>query len=200
MTAETTVRYPAEVLTPAEVTALLGACSRRAPTGVRNRALLSLLYCSGLRIGEALALRPADVDLAAHSIRLRSTKSGRAQTRGFTTSADDALLRWLDTRRGLGVRGGRLFCTLSGGPVSDAYIRALMPRLAGRAGITKRCHAHGLRHSFAVQLEQAGMTVTAISKLLGHSSIAVTARYLDHISNHEAVTALQGIDFPGLSG
>jgi site-specific recombinase XerD len=107
-------------------------------------------------------------------------------------------MRWLDVRRGLGVRGGRLFCTLSGGPVSDAYVRALMPRLAGKAGVTKGCHAHGLRHSYAVQLEQAGLTVTQISKLLGHSSIAVTARYLDHLTNADAVTALQGIEFPSL--
>jgi site-specific recombinase XerD len=189
---------PAEPLSPAEVAALLGACSRRAPTGIRNRALITLLYRSGLRISEALALRTSDVDLDAHTIRLRSTKSGKPQTRGFHPAADDALARWLDTRKQLGIRNGRLFCTLDGGPVSDAYVRQLLPRLAAKAGIEKRVHAHGLRHTFAVELEAAGTPATTISKLLGHSSVAVTARYLDHLTNHQAVAALQTADLPPL--
>jgi integrase/recombinase XerD len=92
-------KYPAEPLTPDEVAAIIGGCSRRAPTGIRNRALLTRLYRSGLRVSEILALRPSDVDMARHSIRLLDTKSGRAQTRGFHPSADDALARWLDTAR-----------------------------------------------------------------------------------------------------
>lgn len=190
------LKFPAEPLTTGEVGLLLGGCSRRAPTGVRNRALVMLLYRSGLRVSEVLALRPADVDLDRHSIRLLDTKSGVAQTRGFHPLADDALLRWLEVRRRLGVRGGTLFCTLDGGPVSDDYVRGLLRRLAVRAGITKRVHPHGLRHTFAVELEAAGTPVTVISKLLGHSSVAVTARYLDHLTARQAVTALAAVDLP----
>ena len=203
-------KYPAEPLTPGEVAAMLDACSRKAPTGIRNRALLTLLYRSGLRVSEALALRPADVDLDKHAIRLvaggqasRSagvslTKSGGAQTRGFHPSGVDALARWLDTRRQLGIRNGRLFCTLDGGPISDDYVRGMMRRLATRAGIDKRVHPHGLRHTFAAELEHAGTPVTVISKLLGHSSVAVTARYLDHLTNHQAVAALEAVELPPL--
>ena len=192
-------RYPAEPLTPGEVTALIGVCSPRAAAGIRNRALLTLLYRSGLRISEALALRPADIDLARHRIRLLDTKSGQPQTRGLHPSADDALARWLDARKALGLSGrARLFCTLAGGPVSDDYVRGLLRRLAARAGITKRVHPHGLRHTFAVELEAAGTPVTVISKLLGHSSVAVTARYLDHLTNGQAVTALESADLPPL--
>jgi integrase/recombinase XerD len=193
-------KYPAEPLTPAEVTALIGECSRRAPTGIRNRALLTLLYRSGLRVPEVLAVRPSDVDLARHSIRLLGTKSGQAQTRGFHPSADDALARWLDTRQALGTgrHGGRLFCTLAGTPLSDDYVRGLLRRLGAKAGISKRAHPHGLRHTFAVELEHAGTPVTTISKLLGHSSVAVTARYLDHLTNGQAVTALEAADLPPL--
>ena len=190
------LRYPAEPLTPGEVAALLDGCSRRAPTGIRNRALLTLLYRSGLRVSEVLALRPADVDLDARSVRLLDTKSGRAQTRGYHPTADDALARWLDARRALGIRGGRLFCTLAGQPVSDDYVRGLLRRLRARAGIAKRVHPHGLRHTFAVELERAGTPVTVISKLLGHSSVAVTARYLDHLTNGQAVEALAGAELP----
>jgi integrase/recombinase XerD len=191
-------KYPAEPLTPAEVTAIIGQCSRRAPTGIRNRALLTLLYRSGLRVSEVLAVRPSDVDLARHSIRLLGTKSGQPQTRGFHPSADDALARWLDTRKALGTgrHGGRLFCTLAGTPLSDDYVRGLLRRLGGKAGVGKRVHPHGLRHTFAVELEAAGTPVTTISKLLGHSSVAVTARYLDHLTNGQAVTALEAADLP----
>jgi site-specific recombinase XerD len=193
-------KYPAEPLTPAEVGAIIGQCSRRAPTGIRNRALLTLLYRSGLRVSEVLALRPSDVDMDRHSIRLLDTKSGRAQTRGFHPSADDALARWTDTRKALGIgsHGKRLFCTLDGTPLSDDYVRGLLRRLGTKAGVSKRVHPHGLRHTFAVELEAAGTPVTTISKLLGHSSVAVTARYLDHLTNGQAVTALEAADLPPL--
>lgn len=190
--------YPAEPLTAAEVAAIIGACSARSRTGIRNRALLTLLYRSGLRVGEITALKPSDVNMTAHSIRVLDPKTGRPQTRGYHSSADDALARWLDTRRGLGLRNGHLFCTLDGGKVHDQYLRNLLHRLASQAGVDKRVTPHQLRHTFAVELEQAGKPVTVISKLLGHSSIAVTARYLDHLTNHQAVTALQDADLPPL--
>jgi len=203
-------KYPAEPLTPSEVAAIIGGCSRRAPTGIRNRAMLTLLYRSGLRVAELLELRPADVNLDKHSLRLVAggeasqragkspTKSGAAQTRGFHPSADDALSRWLDTRKALGIKGGRLFCTLDGTPMSDDYVRGLLRRLAAKAAIDKRVHPHGLRHTFAVELEEAGTPVTTISKLLGHSSVAVTARYLDHLTNGQAVAALEVAILPSL--
>jgi integrase/recombinase XerD len=198
--------YRAEPLTPAEVGLILAQCSTRAPTGIRNKALLTLLYRSGLRISEAVGdprrgippLKASDVNVAKHSIRLLDPKASEAQTRGFHPSADDALARWLDTRKALGLARGPLFCTLAGGPVSDDYVRGLLHRLAAKAGVDKRVHPHALRHTFAVELEAAGVPVTVISKLLGHSSIAVTARYLDHLTNSQAVDALQGVELPAL--
>ena len=78
-------------------------------------------------------------------------------------------------------------------------VRPAPPQAAGRqADIDKRVHPHGFRHTFAVELLQAGVDVATISKLLGHSSIAVTARYLDHLTNHQAVTALEAVDLPPL--
>jgi site-specific recombinase XerD len=192
--------YPAEPLTPDEVHRLIDACSRKAPTGIRNRAMLALLYRSGLRVSEVLALRPSDLNLAKRSIRLLDTKSGKAQTRGYQHGADDALARWLDVRaKLLKVRNGaKLFCTLDGGPISDDYVRGMLKRLGRNAGIEKRVHPHGLRHTFAVELEAAGVPVTVISKLLGHSSIAVTARYLDHLTNAQAVDYLASVELPEL--
>ena len=151
-------KYPAEVLTPTEVASILDLCSTRAPSGIRNRALLTLLYRSGLRISEALALRPVDIDLAKHTIRVLHGKGNKATTRGFHPSATDALARWMDVRKGRGVnRGAPLFCTLQGGGQMDTeYVRQVLHRLGDRAGVDKRVHPHGLRHTFAFELQYAG--------------------------------------------
>jgi site-specific recombinase XerD len=191
-------KFPPEVLSTDEVAALIAECSPTAPTGVRNRALIWLLYRSGLRVSEALDLRPADADLTRHSLRVLHGKGDKATTRGFHPTATDALARWLDTRKALGIRGGPLFCTLKGGPVSDRYVRNLLHRLAAQAGIDKRVHPHGLRHTYAAELEDAGLTVSEISDLLGHSSVAVTARYLGHLTNGRAIAALEAAELPQL--
>lgn len=105
------------------------------------------------------------------------------------------------TRQALGISGrARLFCTLAGDPVSDDYVRGLLRRLAAKAGIRGRVHPHGLRHTFATELEAAGTPVTVISKLLGQSSVAVTSRYLDHLTNRQAGPALQAAALPELDG
>jgi site-specific recombinase XerD len=156
-----------------------------------------LLYRSGLRVGETLAVRPADVNLAAHSIRLLDTKSGEPQTRGFHPTATDTLARWMDTRKALGIRGP-LFCTLRGRPLHDQYVRLMLHRLADSAGLEKRVHPHTLRHTFAWEMEQAGVPVSVISDLLGHSGIAVTARYLKHLTNHQAITVLEQVTLPSV--
>lgn len=192
-------RFPAEPLTPAEVAAVIGGCSAVSRTGIRNRALLTLLYRSGLRISELLALKPSDVSLAAHSVRVLDGKGHKTTTRGFHPTADDALARWLDTRRGLGHRGGPLFCTLDGRPLHAQYVRLLLQRLAARAGVDKRVHPHGLRHTFADELRRAGVDVVTISKLLGHSSIAITVRYLDHLTNSQAIDTLTAVQLPALT-
>ncbi|MGH3266097.1 MAG: tyrosine-type recombinase/integrase [Trebonia sp.] len=192
-------RFPPEPLTPDEVAAVIGGCSARSRTGIRNRAMLTLLYRSGLRISEALALKPSDVDLKRHTCRVLHGKGDKATVRGFHPTATDALARWIDTRKALGLRNGPLFCTLDGEPVQAAYVRNLLGRLAAKAGIDKRVHPHGLRHTFADELRAAGVDVVVISKLLGHSSISVTSRYLDHLTNYQAVAALEGVDLPSLS-
>jgi integrase/recombinase XerD len=193
-------KFPAEPLSPAEVHAVIGQCSAASRTGIRNRALLTLLYRSGLRIAEALALKPSDIDPQRHTARVLHGKGDKATVRGFHPSATDALARWIDTRKSLGLRNGPLFCTLQGDPLSDRYVRNLLHRLAAQAGVDKRVHPHGLRHTFADELRAAGVDVVVISKLLGHSSIAVTSRYLDHLTNHQAVTALEAVSLPPLEG
>ncbi len=172
-------RLPPEVLSDDEVRALMDACGRSA-TGLRNRALIAMLYRSGLRITEALSLRPKDVDLRAGAVRVLRGKGGRARTVGIDPGACEIIARWLDVRACHGVdsdcanasaTAGRvgtavrssaiarapLFCTLSGRAMTSAYIRRLLPRLARKARIDKRVHAHGLRHTHAAQLRAEGL-------------------------------------------
>lgn len=185
-------KYPAEPLSADEVRRLLAAPSRRAPTGIRNRALLVVLWRAGLRVSEALALCSKDVDPAAGTLRVLHGKGDKSRTVGMDPEAFALLERWMDARARLGHNGkAPLFCTLKGAPLSSAYVRALMPRLAKRAGIEKRVHAHGLRHTLAAELRAEGVDIGVISKQLGHSSIATTARYLDHVAPAAVVDAMR---------
>ena len=128
-------RYPAEILTADEVRALITACSNRAPTGIRNRALLVLLYRAGCRISEALRLLPKDLDRAAGTATVLRGKGGRRRTIGLDPGAFAVVERWLDVRAKRGISGrAPIICTLKGKPLASAYVRALMPRLARRAG------------------------------------------------------------------
>jgi site-specific recombinase XerD len=186
------ITYPAEVLTPDEVRALLKACSPRASTGLRNRALLMVLYRGGLRIAEALQLAPKDIDRASGTITVLRGKGGKRRTIGLDPGAFAVIERWLDRRTKLGINGrSPLFCTLDGRRVATAYVRALMPRLARKVGIEKRVHAHGFRHTHAAELALEGKPVNLIQAQLGHASLAVTSTYLAHIAPATLIEAMR---------
>lgn len=185
-------RLPVETLTNDEIQALLRQCSNRAPTGIRNKALLVVLWRCGLRVSEALALVPKDIDHKAGTIRVLHGKGDKTRIVGCDPQALAVLDRWLDRRGELGIRGkSPVFCTLSGEPVAPVYVRNLLKRIGRKAGIEKRVHPHGLRHTHAAELRQEGTDIGVISKQLGHSSIATTARYLDHISPQVVVETMQ---------
>jgi site-specific recombinase XerD len=186
-------RYPAEILTADEVRALITACSNRAPTGIRNRALLVLLYRAGCRISEALRLLPKDLDRAAGTATVLRGKGGWRRTIGLDPGAFAVVERWLDvrTKRGISCRAP-IICTLKGTPLASAYVRALMPRLAHRAGVEKRVHAHGLRHTHAAELALEDHPMDLIQAQLGHTSLATTSRYLAHIAPAQLIAAMRG--------
>jgi len=145
--------YPPEILTPEEVARLFRACSGKAPTGIRNRALITLLYRGGLRVSEALALEVKDIDDEAGTVRVRRGKGGKARVTGLDPGAFATVDLWLAKRRELSITvRSKLFCTLKGGPIDSSYVRHMMKRLGERARIAKRVHAHGLRHTHAAEL------------------------------------------------
>ena len=187
---------PIEVLTEDEARRLMDACGARSPTGLRNRALLALLYRAGLRVSEALALCPKDIDLERGIVRVLRGKNGYARTVGIDPAACEVVARWVEARarmsRGVGGDWSRLplLCTTRGGAVSASYVRVLLKRLGTKAGIAKRVHAHGLRHTMAAELRAEGVDIAVISRQLGHRSITTTARYLDHLMPTAVIDAM----------
>jgi site-specific recombinase XerD len=149
------------------------------------------MYRGGLRIAEVLALKVSDVDPARGTIRVLHGKGNRARTIGLDPGAMAVVQRWTDTRRSARIRGGTLFCTLDGGRVSDKYVRALLGRLTAKAGVEKRVHPHGFRHTHAAELIAEGVPVNVISRQLGHANSSVTARYLDHVAPAAVIETMQ---------
>ncbi len=193
-------KYPAEVLTREEVERLLAACSRRGPTGLRNRALIVTMWRAGLRVSEALALRPKDVDLDYGTIVILHGKGDRARTVGIDPQAAAVIDAWVRRRRELRVGPlAPLYCTLSGETkgrrVKDSYVREALKDLARKAEIEKRVHPHGLRHTHAAELAREGVPVHIIRKQLGHASLATTERYIDHLTPLEVINAMQRRDW-----
>lgn len=163
--------------------ALIRACSARAPSGIRNRALIAVLWRCGLRISEALRLELRDLDLQAGTLRIRHGKGDKSRTVGLDEQTSALIARWLDRRRGLspGARAP-VFCTLEGSRIDSSYIRRLLPRLAHKAGISRRVHPHGLRHTYAAELARERAPINVIRDALGHSTLAVTDRYLRDVA------------------
>ncbi len=196
-------KRPIEVLTPEEVERLLQAASKRGPAGIRNRAVIGLLYYSGLRLSEALALLPKDVDMERGEINVRHGKGGRQRLAGLNASAEAHLARWMDTRRKLGINSRQpVFCTFSKvkgkqkvGPLAPRYVQLMLHRLAARAGLEKRVHPHGFRHSHAVHLLRKGVPLPDIQRQLGHLNLATTDQYLKGIGAGEHVERVRDLEW-----
>lgn len=110
-------------------------------------------------------------------------KGGKQRTASLTPPGVPLVERWLEVRKRLGLHHSRpVFCTLEGEPLSAGYARAMLKRYAGRAGIEKRVHPHGLRHAHAHTLLDKGANVRDLQHQLGHSSLGTTGQYVDSIA------------------
>jgi len=185
-------KYPAEILTPGEVAALFGQISDSTSLGLRNRALITVLYRAGLRHSEALALLPKDVDLRAGTIAVLHGKGDRSRIVGVDPGACEVIAAWVERRSQLGFGPTTaLFCTMRGTSLKTSYLKTLLPKLARQAGIEKRVHPHGLRHTHAFELMMEGVEMPIIQRQLGHVSLATTAVYLNHIAPKQVIDAMR---------
>ena len=179
-----------KALTIDQVERLLDAPPPDEPIGIRDRALLELLYATGARVSEAIGL---DVDDLAHGdvLRLRGkgSKERIVPVGSYARTAVDAYLTRV--RPGLAARGrasARLFLGARGAPLSRQSAWLVIRAAADRAQITADVSPHTLRHSFATHLLQGGADVRVVQELLGHSSVATTQIY-----THVSVDALRDI-------
>jgi integrase/recombinase XerD len=172
-----------KALTIDQVERLLQAPSADEPIGIRDRALLELLYATGARVSEAVGL---DVDDLAHGdvLRLRGkgSKERIVPVGSFARDAVDAYLTRV--RPELAAKGrasARLFLGARGAPLSRQSAWLVIRSAAERAQITAEVSPHTLRHSFATHLLQGGADVRVVQELLGHASVATTQIYT-HVS------------------
>ncbi|MPT14350.1 MAG: site-specific tyrosine recombinase XerD [Microbacterium sp.] len=185
-----TPRRLPKALTIDQVERLLAAPSAEEPLGIRDRALLELLYATGARVSEAVGL---DVDDMAHGevLRLRGkgSKERIVPVGSYARAAVDAYLTRV--RPELAAKGrasARLFLGARGDPLSRQSAWLVIRSAAERAQLTTEVSPHTLRHSFATHLLQGGADVRVVQELLGHSSVATTQIY-----THVSVDALRDI-------
>ena len=185
-------RYHPEVYTVVEIRALLKTFSKRYPTSVRNAAIIAVGYAGGLRCAEVLSLGVKDIRQDGRCF-VQHGKGDKSRTVYLSDSATAYVERWKATRKGHMIYSSPLFCTLKSTPVLSSYVRAMMSRAGKRAGFTKRCHFHALRHSFAIEMARAGTEYNVIRKALGHLTLAATTSYLDHINEDDLREASESI-------
>jgi site-specific recombinase XerD len=188
-------KFAKEAYTVEEMNALL-AVGGRSATSTRNRALYALMWQSGARIAEALALMPIDFDLDAAQIHIRRGKGNKSRRVAVGPRAVEETRAWIVKRSALSLEpDAPLFCTLQGRPMHDTYVRTAMQRTAAKAQWQKRAHPHALRHSFAIQLARSGVPVPYIMRALGHASLEVTSVYLSAISTEDVSEAMRSVDW-----
>lgn len=176
-----------EVLNREEQEALLSAPNLKAPTGLRNYAMLTLFLNLGLRVAEAVNLKVNDIDWSNGQLVVRQGKGKKDRVLWLTDEDIKTLKSWLAIRP---VDSVYLFCPLKGGYMNDRYIRDFVKRYSFKKGINKDVHPHTLRHSFATDLFRKTGNIRLVQKALGHASIATTMIYT-HIVDEQLESALK---------
>jgi integrase/recombinase XerC len=176
-------------LTGDEIARLLAAPRPAAAGGLRDRAILELMYSSGVRVRELVSLDDGDLDLANATIRVRG--KGRRERLGIVGSHARAALRaWLAVRpRPTAARGPRpLFTNRLGGRLSVRGVARLLEKHLLAADLGGRASPHTLRHSFATHLLDAGADIRSVQELLGHKSLVTTQIYT-HVTTSRLLDA-----------
>ena len=175
-------RLPRTILSPAEAARLVDAARGPDPVRRRDRAILETLYSSGLRVGELVAVVPADVDTEARRLHVVRGKGRKDRVVPLTRAAANAIEIYLRLGRpDLAGRRGRarseLFLGNGGGRLSVDRVNKMVQAYARRARVKKHVTCHTLRHSVATHLLKGGADIRHIQALLGHGSLHSTERY-----------------------
>lgn len=172
-------RLPRAVLTSAEMRRLLDVPDTRRVWGLRDRAILEVLYGTGLRYSELVSLRLGDVQLDERILWVRQGKGQKDRVLPLGRWATHWLRRYLAASAELRGRQGtdRVFLTPRGNTLSNAVLNELLAAYARRTRIRKPVTAHIIRHTFATLLLRGGADVRKVQELLGHASLTSTQIY-----------------------
>ncbi|MCO5399957.1 site-specific tyrosine recombinase XerD [Ralstonia soli] len=178
-TAKQPPRYP-KTLSEAQVEALISAPDVDTPLGLRDRAMIELMYASGLRVSEIVALKTVEIGLNEGVVRVIGGKGGKDRLVPFGAEAGDWLRRYLRDGRTalLGERtADALFVTARGEGMTRQAFWHIIKRYALRADIRAPLSPHTLRHAFATHLLNHGADLRVVQMLLGHADISTTQIY-----------------------
>lgn len=166
-------------LTHDEVTALISCPQGSRPQAIRDRAILELLYATGMRVSEIVALDLDDVDLDAQSVRVVG-KGNKERMVVMGEPAREALERYLREARPKLAAGPEraFFLNRDGGRLSVRRVQLMLRKYAAAAGLVKRAYPHLLRHTFATHLLDGGADLRVVQELLGHANVNTTQVYL----------------------
>src|SRR5687767_9921650 len=143
---------------------------------MRARALLELLYATGIRCAELVGLDVPEVDLDARMVRVLG-KGRKERVVPFGTRAREAVIAYLPARARAVPKSDALFVNRRGGRLTDRSVRAILAARVRQVALAKRVSPHSLRHSFATHLLGRGADLRTIQELLGHASLSTTQRY-----------------------
>jgi len=178
LAAKQPMRMP-KMLSEVQVQALLDAPDPATPLGLRDRAMIELMYASGLRVSELVTLKSVHLGMAEGVLRVMG-KGSKERLVPFGEEAHGWLQRYLGEARGailLGQTSDALFVTGRGGPMTRQMFWKLVRKHAQQAGIHAPLSPHTLRHAFATHLLNHGADLRAVQMLLGHADIGTTTIY-----------------------
>ena len=184
---------PKGVLSSSQVNKLLRIPNTSTPLGVRDRAMLELLYSSGLRAGELCKLTVYDLDFEDRVVRILKGKGRKDRLVPVGRAALDWSKRYLKEARPVLLPRGqdnaaKLFLTLFGGPMQTAYLYRIVKKAAKVAMLPDSTTTHSLRHACATEMLKGGASVRHVQEMLGHANITTTQIY-----THLAKADLQAI-------
>ncbi len=173
-----------KVLNRGEVATLLQQPHGTAPTALRDKALLELMYACGLRASEAIGIEVTDIDLEVAMLRARG-KGSKERVVPIGRAAVQAVRIYLERGRPALVHGGivaHLFVNFRGEPLTRQGLYKIVRRHATTAGLADRMSPHTLRHTFATHLLAGGCDLRSVQEMLGHADVATTQLYT-HLSS-----------------
>lgn len=169
-----------------ELEKLFDACLGEKPRDLRDRALLELLYATGIRVSELTSICLGDIDNDLGIVRVMG-KGRKERYVPFGSFAQSAIERYIENSRSLlmkSTKHERLFVNLRGGPLTERGVRYVLDAIVERASIQSKVYPHMLRHTFATHLLSAGADMRTVQELLGHSDLSSTQIYTHTTKEH----------------